>query len=533
MFLWYRGIPAQILQTNDVSREPVYTEDGQDMIYQKWTIDVLMQINPSTMSYVSDYPNAPRISYGTQVATSDHQLRQHFMTPSGRLALLTMAPGGTTDTLLDIPIPPYTCDARGGPYPKHFDIIKVHSDKTLTIRYIIEAYNQNEYYILPGGNPSAIIAHRWRQWMDVDEDHFAVRITQGTAHFDLSQLAFDERSPDQFRQDMAFPIPVGWKRENIRVEQSMDGTAIHYSFEERELPINYGPNMKAGVTRCEAYLTERTHYPGITQALWDAGVTGVKDIVDVLSGLVSTTPTKAIGKAVNDIIDNGQGILPTKYRNVLVRVWGNKNSLKRDLLDFAMGIAASRALDVGPSQNIPTEDITVRWEMTGKFIEVDWTWIFGQNGLTAMGAYTDSENLTGDDDVRAFYTGKTYLQNAASVAPVPPNSNGTRGTSIVGLVAQALTAPGQLPVSPHNSDNIDRNFYPEWQQQLPIKSAYYPPQSGPPANQQLLPIFGGDIAYPPGPPAGTTPDVTPGGLKAEKPWNPDPRQSTTTSGGDF
>ena len=61
-------------------------------------------------------------------------------------------------------------------------------------------------------------SHRWRQYVDVNAQHLATRVTEGVATFRADELVSRGTLPDEYRQSLVHEVPKNFVREHVHVE---------------------------------------------------------------------------------------------------------------------------------------------------------------------------------------------------------------------------------------------------------------------------------------------------------------------------
>jgi hypothetical protein len=146
-----------------------------------------------------------------------------------------------------------------------------------------------------------VVSHRWQSALTVDEQFFSVLLIEGRIKFRTDWLTATNSNQlaDAFRSQFFHPIPFRFKREQINVRASSDGSEIAYTIMDREQPISLGLNSPA--TKIEAFYS-----------------------------VVSQTPSRA---------EAGEGAKPFLSGNVAVRVWGRPGQINWNLYRRALAIA--------------------------------------------------------------------------------------------------------------------------------------------------------------------------------------------------
>jgi hypothetical protein len=76
------------------------------------------------------------------------------------------------------------------------------------------------------GKDSALVANRYSQYHELNQDYGLTIVTEGTAYFRTDRLWTVGVNPDALRPYMVLPIPLGYKRETVKVQGSSDGSSV-------------------------------------------------------------------------------------------------------------------------------------------------------------------------------------------------------------------------------------------------------------------------------------------------------------------
>lgn len=173
-------------------------------------------------------------------------IRQRLMSPRGSLFILSggwgVAPGVLTqpyEVLLMTPQAGMKTDCKNGPSPRLLSITAAMGDTTtLVVEFAVEAF-VSDAPINGVSNSGALLSNRFKQVQTVLENGHTVVQTRGQAIFRTDALYHLMESPDSRRSILVLPIPIGFIRGNISVEGLEDVTGVVYSFEDRQVPVNF------------------------------------------------------------------------------------------------------------------------------------------------------------------------------------------------------------------------------------------------------------------------------------------------------
>jgi hypothetical protein len=152
----------------------------------------------------------------------------------------------------DFGLPDYLCDCKNGPLPRLMNVAQSLNDLTLVVDWGCETFVDEAPLnnVVPNG---ALLSNRFSSTHTIGEDGYTRISVVGDAIFrtDLIFTTPDPstpfRSPDVDRAFCMLPIPLGFVREQVDVTGMPDVTGIHYSFVDRQVPVNFtaGPYARA------------------------------------------------------------------------------------------------------------------------------------------------------------------------------------------------------------------------------------------------------------------------------------------------
>lgn len=477
MFIEYGGVELEIVQTNGIYRDAVYTPDGQTFLYYRWLIDVWGVLNNSATSYQFQEQKDvnPTAVKGESPYQTDNALVRALRRPRQKLELREE---GAVNALL-IFDPESKCDAKGGPFPKLFHVRKINGVKTILVHFAVMTYQTQN---VEDGKP-LLLSHRWEMTEDTDENHFPTRDVTGYAIFDQGALlghrigegglaVDDPLTVDQMRRQLFHPIPKPWRRTHIRVKVDSDGNTLRYSFTDHLDPIHWG---RINATRVKAYHTSQAMVPSRGE---NAAKYLIQEMVPGVMGGINSL--RGFGGAAGGIAAQAGGVgrtilrgIPLEVEHVNVQVWGDYDSSRVSLLGMATGIGIGRLNYYATRQAfVPHHEMRIMRELTGKYVEFDMTMsvgVWGQVFTTGIDLFKSGGwkafPLEPDvsEVVKRRTDNQTLLTNAyGAAASYSPPVFGTRGGSRAGgekimqlLVTQALESPGTIP----NPEPPKNKFY--------------------------------------------------------------------------
>lgn len=457
MKLTYNGIEFKILKTNVVRRDQVMSDDGLTYLYTRWFIDVYAVINRKAMSSPAD----------SDPVTTDTDIRDKLRTPRRDLLLIqesgdSRQAGADTGTLINFKSGAQTCDVKGGPFPKLFNIDRVNGVSTFIVRWGCE------YFSTQCDKPQVMLSHRWKAFDNVDENHFPTRTIQGQAVFNLQKLfgALDAQGgseplfADQFRRQLFHPVPAGYARTKISVTPGSDNATLNYTTVDTYQPIRW---PKLAYTKVHAQHTSNCYQVSRGEEKFSFAFGEIVPAV-LTGGTLSILKTLFVGGAKL----TGR-LLPQLTETVNVEVWGDARTSRRALLAMAFGIALGQLnfyLSRLPMTPSFAHDVTR--SLTGKYVKVRTTIRIGPwnqllSGTTASGKVFGTPWVPSDVDLTEEVKNRAGTQilltpNSFNLPIYPPQAMGTRGAAgsqgqtseMISLVTQALENPCSVSDVPDN-----------------------------------------------------------------------------------
>ena len=176
----YGPISLDVIKTNTIDRTPVMTDDGADLLYEKWEIEVEGIYNPETVSYAGSPPVA---GCGNFPAETDAAIHWTLMQPR---QVLVYTVNGVI--LLHSPSDPQgdlDVDAYVGPQPVECAVKQIGSTKTWVVTFRIITWVRQ----CPQPMKYPLISNRYEVAHQVDDSHMTTIVTSGVAVFASDALA--------------------------------------------------------------------------------------------------------------------------------------------------------------------------------------------------------------------------------------------------------------------------------------------------------------------------------------------------------
>lgn len=219
-------------------------------------------------------------------------IRHRLSTPRGKLFVFS-GPGmesGTPESgekdppgqnallMFESPVEGRPCDCKNGPYPKVLSIQAALGDaNTFIVDWSCETFINEG--LENGVNPTgALLSNTFSQTHTIDDAGFTTMLTQGTAIFRTDLVHSLPHTPDKSRPFLFIPIPQGFVRENIIVRGREDVTGVDYSFQDRQVPVNFASGPYALAAKISATHRQAISTTNLLEGALSAyqGVLGLK-----------------------------------------------------------------------------------------------------------------------------------------------------------------------------------------------------------------------------------------------------------------
>lgn len=343
------AIELEIVKTLRCSFVPVL--DGPTLLYHQLEYECIAIVNPRATSYQQkDGEEIRRISDNLP-ATTYPVIEARLLEPRRQFLMVV---GDTV--MIAVPAPGFACDAASGPFPTKCEILNIIGNKTFTVRWGIKA-NINVCNRRVGSDETAaILSHRWKQERDIDQDGFSTLIRRGHAVFDVGRLIKLGKLPDDFWLFLPGLVETGFRRDNIQVVATEDGRELEYCTVDRETPLS---QKIRGISRIEA-----TH-------------TAINTTLGTVSGVEKGAQTggsvfPVIGHIVGGAIGFFTGNVPGLEHQITVRIWGTRDSLKRNMELEARRMIALLLVDAGLdiTAKVSAQTHRITRDVAGKWVEL-------------------------------------------------------------------------------------------------------------------------------------------------------------------
>ncbi len=299
----YGGLSMRLVRVLEFSRVPVLSDDQTSYLFTKFNLQAVGLINSQADPFRAEGPTfgmshrrgalgsplavVPASEPDTSPPLTDVAIR-HWMTVPRRT--LVISTGGVE--LLRSPDPGKVCDAHDGPIVNAFSVREVMGDgRTFLVSFDITSYvnecSSNE------GKVAALLANRWSQYHELDENYGLTIVTTGTAYFRTDLIHSTPLNPDDLRPYLFLPIPLGYQRENVKVQGTSDGSKIDYSFTDIQKAHQFVVGNEIGATKIEATYSQFLN----TSGDFGGGVLGAMDRIQNRNWMSGRGKTKEGGEA--------------------------------------------------------------------------------------------------------------------------------------------------------------------------------------------------------------------------------------------
>lgn len=223
----YGSVQLQLVKMNTFAQEAIYTDDGKDYIYTKFTVDAMCLVS-------SDI-------YGSNPADVIRSLRAATLAAPRQRLTVWLGPN-EGNYLIDSPAP----DAAGYPRVLLCDLVGISGYRTVTVRIVFESYQRD---CNPSTDGTAYLSHRWSVTHSLDQEWRCTRTIDGT----IIARAGAVQSADDLRElcFAAQPRRFRWIGGDFRC--SSDGLRLDYTVRDKEELIDFPTN----VTTFKGRYTER------------------------------------------------------------------------------------------------------------------------------------------------------------------------------------------------------------------------------------------------------------------------------------
>ena len=388
----YNGVELKITRTKLHTEQPVYSDDGTELLWIKVTLDVEGVLNPQATS-INPYTHSP--TSGQYPAETWQAIHAALMAPRGQL-IYQVGEGG--EDIVRSPLPGAATDANNGPHPVGATVRMLGESRTWFVGHQIECF-------LPAcsdgyADLGPIVSNRFNRAHSVDEERLTTIQTRGITHF-RSDVLFDLGvAADHFRARVIPAVPLGFRRSALHVEVNPAGNVLSWACVDREMHYALGradDPRNLGVDRFEGTYTQ-----------------------------ASVSPDGSNNATGNMVL-----------ASVSVRAYGRKDSHKGNMMIWCMKLAIEKLnIPAGPADASKGEAMLVSVRATQHLhapivdLHVD--------ARIPPPVPQDAAQGFGPHQLDALFTDEIRLLVNDGNVPNLPNGSGTRGTYRGELFAAAL-----------------------------------------------------------------------------------------------
>lgn len=484
--LTYGGISLQILKTHHVASEDVYDDTGLDYLWTRYTFDVTGVVNLQATAYATQPGNpAPVATPGTLPFLTVANVRDTLSLPRQPLTyvdetgnVMVQSPasapvqaanfvpgGGIVNNIVQPPVQ-LDCDCDGGPKPlRPVEVLSVHgAGQSVIVRFAVSTtLNDSIFWSGQGGltvlgkaapKPPVILSNRWSTSEELDEGAYSTRTLAGRAVFradllrDLTVTPNDGSPkrlavPDDFRAYMmGNPVPPGFQRRQVFVEQEPSGFAVRWRLVDVQLPVTLTDQR---AYKLEYLSTYGGSSQGVEAVTTRAALAAADAGIDVLGGL-SLDPIKDAGKLLGGALHllktglrTDLDLLPTSAERHVITAYGQPGSKRQDLAGLCYKAWFAGASPDANDLLYSGRTVTLTVDRMGKWARLTVDIDRGPVNTTVKLGFSgipDYRSLVPADDGMPGVTSST-----PGAQPTYPSDSNTRGTALEWLVAQTLMNP--------------------------------------------------------------------------------------------
>lgn len=406
-YLRYGPIRLNIVRLNEYKKEPVYSDkEHTHYLYTRHTLAITATVYPDKDIDYRDLPKEVYASFANcysseptdggnsngdipaafhgpndipPVPRIDSLLRHMLMQPRQKLRYVV-----GDSVMLESPTIDALVDCNNGPKPVALSVKKVTGLQSMVVDFVVST-DMNESFRF-GAPEYPMLSNQFVMEHEIDQDFYTTRKVMGVAQFRSDYLIRHNYSPDDFREWLNIPSPIGFKREVVKCKLSPDSLKLEYSFVDREMHHHLDtrkrgagdkaningvtdipfPNMK-NISRLEV-----KQYLSVSQkSLADSINSGVDG---VLNTITSGGGISAFASGFKGIRDFASSFMPLREDKLDITIYGNNLSEKHELEYLALFIIEKR-IPYKPYSGMYT--IALEEDVLGSFVKFHVTRLSG------------------------------------------------------------------------------------------------------------------------------------------------------------
>ena len=347
-YLTYGPIKINLVNIKQYKREPVYADkEKTHYLYTRHTLMVTGVVHPD-----SDI-NFGLINSTVNDVIDVDKLIQHFLSLPRQVLnyviggkLVIQSPKASSGDVVD---------CTNGPKPLSCVVNKINGMVSAHVEFAIQT-DLNEAHMF-GAPAYPILSNSYSMEHNIDHDFYTTRKIAGIAHFRSDLMYKNQLSPDDFRELLNLPSPLGFKRDIVKCRLHPDSMKLEYSFIDRETHFHIDNRPKDGKAKIP--------YPsgfGFKEVPWPNNKNVTR--IEIRQSIVTATPTipSMIGKGLKGMKAPEQGAgglssflanasnamnlisaaCPVNMETLDISIYGNNFSDKKDLEYLALFIVEKR-----------------------------------------------------------------------------------------------------------------------------------------------------------------------------------------------
>ncbi len=209
----YAGVKMPLVKINNFSQESIYSEDGLDYLYTKFSMDLQCLLTIDSLKI-----NSGVLPGGLDINQLIVEVRRLILQPRRKFRFSL---GHNASEIVEVSGP----DPAGGPFPKSFDILEIHGANAAIANFRIEAHATDGC-----GDDDDILSNRFTVTNVYDQDLYATRTVTGK----LVLRGKKDVNPDDFRNVVMPELPHEFRRKSMSFAVSSSGLELGYTIVDQE-----------------------------------------------------------------------------------------------------------------------------------------------------------------------------------------------------------------------------------------------------------------------------------------------------------
>jgi len=210
----YAGIKMPLVKTNSFSQEAIYSEDGIDYLYTRFSLDLQCLLTKDSLQI-----NSGVLPGGLDINQLIVEVRRVILQPREKFRFSL---GHNASAIVEIGAP----DPAGGPFPKSFDIVEIHGANAAIANFRIEAHSTDGC-----GDEDDFLSNRFTTSTVYNQDLYATRTVTGK----LVLRGKRDVQPDSFRNLVMPELPHEYRRQSMQFAVNSSGLELGYTIVDQEV----------------------------------------------------------------------------------------------------------------------------------------------------------------------------------------------------------------------------------------------------------------------------------------------------------